>query len=843
MSNPFGDTPGGDQNNDQWIQMPQVQQVNDWDAKGDQSEINKQQQNYQQQNLTDLQETFPLGYDAQDGMLVGVNHGTYNQTNMYEHQPVQQQFSQHTAIYQQPIVNRAPQGQVNLNFSNEGWMPAALTPLPNTMGTGHQMPQQISLIPDQQPLLDVTPKQDPYVTEMSMQMTNQDSLKRKTRYDSEASVQPTRKKKRTTKPKEQWWCMWETKDSEICGKTFTSMWSIERHIAETHMNVGTYTKKTTPKNLQDQIVKYIGKEKDVKRRNLRTADTPPGFFRKSGTFHIHINGARVGKVFELVKHFESKHSVPCKITFLSHTTEGPQRRQKYNTYQSTTPLINGVESFEFFSTLRFSSLAQSRAPLHHILEEIKEEEGLVVQLEEVVAVIEGGDTYSYLVQNISSTSVTANEVGFEMAPTDPFKIQIAFDLEKRTGEVEEPYKMASLIEDCASVNLKIGSASVFEKKGHWAYRAVLYSSKFEREEQNMVLSSSVALRAQLANTFSGLIFKYWTIVERLYGTWSGPLEQLWDKNLDDIAQWEGNSNFEQVWIIAPQIVGQKDEVFLRNITKNLRNKCKYTYFVHSPADVARLRGWIRKNHAHITQGREINVKENFTVVILEEKHHKTIGAPGNEFIIGNPHSDERQGYKLYRPSGTGICGGELMKPEEVNTLCMRLSPLLDTRSVQGTSYSLASGTIETSFKIILSIVYLSLPEIRKTEGASAATEFELKLDEAIALIVSQHNGTVITHLGHGYQVVFSEDEPKQAWLCAQSIRNELGKSIKLIVVVDFGELRRLMLACGPTWTGEVIVGYLKQLREQLNPGGLILSPSFKKRFKHVSGHLPEADPF
>lgn len=249
---------------------------------------------------------------------------------------------------------------------------------------------------------------------------------------------------------------------------------------------------------------------------------PKGFFTEIDSIHVHVDGGVAATLVEKVVESLNGKGYSSKLTSIQDAIMGPQRKDLSSTYKSHTPGSDEQEKLEYFSTTRFKNLDEAKQQLSWLLGELRAEDGIVIEAEQVVGKI-GEDLTWSKIEPRKVPIVHSDEVGFDRSNTLPIEIHYGCDIpQERDWITTPPLKLKTLLDVCAELEIKVGGWFLFKENGTWCYRA----NMFEHEVLPQRIKKHRDDLAEHLNRI-GDKFKFscqvTALVERALGVWKTPL--------------------------------------------------------------------------------------------------------------------------------------------------------------------------------------------------------------------------------------------------------------------------------------------------------------------------------
>jgi hypothetical protein len=251
---------------------------------------------------------------------------------------------------------------------------------------------------------------------------------------------------------------------------------------------------------------------------------PKGFFSEIDSIHVHVDGGVAVGLVESVVESLNREGHPSKLTSITDSIKGPQRKDIPPTYKSHTPGTDDQEKLEYFSTTRFNSIGETKQPLRRLLGELAGQNGIVIEAEQIIGKI-GQDIRWSKTPLREIPIIHSVEVGFERANTLPVEIHYGCDIPKKRDRSETaPLDFETLLGVCAELEIRVGGWFLFEEADTWCYRSNMFEGNVFPDQ---VKKQRDNLAEQLARIVDELGFgcNVTALVERSLGVWKTPLAQ------------------------------------------------------------------------------------------------------------------------------------------------------------------------------------------------------------------------------------------------------------------------------------------------------------------------------
>ncbi len=251
--------------------------------------------------------------------------------------------------------------------------------------------------------------------------------------------------------------------------------------------------------------------------SYRSVGTPPGFFSRIGTVHLHVDGAHDFALARQAVQTLEAGGAPGKLTRITKFIAGPQRTEQPEVYGAHSPGTVG-EEFEYFSTTLIRDRAEAVSATRQVLPMIAESPGTIVELERVIATIDTDGRWERLAEK-GLEPVDGHEVGFATATRLPIEIHHAIDAGSNTPA---PLTLKDLLELSRRCSMNVGGWFLFEKPGQCSYRSNEFSES--QDVRQYVELQHAALTAALRGRGANCTVR--TLVEQVLGVWKIPATPL-----------------------------------------------------------------------------------------------------------------------------------------------------------------------------------------------------------------------------------------------------------------------------------------------------------------------------
>lgn len=249
---------------------------------------------------------------------------------------------------------------------------------------------------------------------------------------------------------------------------------------------------------------------------------PKGFFSEVDGIHVHVDGGVAANLVENVVELLNGKGYPSKLTSIQDARVGPQRKDLSATYKSHTPGSDEKEKLEYFSTTRFKNLDEAKDQLRWLLGELRTENGIVIEAEQVTGKIDQSLTWSERDPQ-KVPIIHSADVGFERSNTLPIEIHYGCDIPQEGEWINKaPLTLETLLEICSELEINIGGWFLFKENNVWCYRANMFEHDVFRQR---VETQRDELAEHLKRRGDKLGFKctVTALIERSLGVWKTPL--------------------------------------------------------------------------------------------------------------------------------------------------------------------------------------------------------------------------------------------------------------------------------------------------------------------------------
>ncbi|MDP3509793.1 MAG: hypothetical protein Q8T09_17620 [Candidatus Melainabacteria bacterium] len=230
-------------------------------------------------------------------------------------------------------------------------------------------------------------------------------------------------------------------------------------------------------------------------------------FSTLGSLHLHIDGGKQARLAKSIAAQLAKEGELTKVQAVLGAVGGPQRQQLVETYSTRTAGSASQDTIEFFSSVGLRSRQHAIATLKQVLPNVKNDIGIVLDVERVVATVDAANGWKQI-EFYELDGFTAGEIDFACSYTQPFEIHHLIDIYD-TGE--NPLDLETLMRDSISMGINLGGWFQFSKTGRAAYRSNAFSQAYQ-------LKSKVMMQHELLSVYlenSGLNYRLRTVIERV----------------------------------------------------------------------------------------------------------------------------------------------------------------------------------------------------------------------------------------------------------------------------------------------------------------------------------------
>lgn len=243
----------------------------------------------------------------------------------------------------------------------------------------------------------------------------------------------------------------------------------------------------------------------------RSAGLQEGIFSKIGCIHAHIDGAdSPEQVRDIVEELE-KRGNPGTLDYVVLSVVGPQRAEEPETYGAHTPVMDGEEAFDFFSSTQIHSRQDALAVLDAITTMLAGTKGAIVEIEQNVGWL---DEKGWQVVLPADQLEIIHSAEARLAPKDTMRYEIhhAIEIPKSWGVLN----LSALARFCRRHQMVFGGWFVFDDGDRWGYWSNAFSNETNIQqlvEREQSILSAFLVAARLDEV------KPVTLVERVLGIW------------------------------------------------------------------------------------------------------------------------------------------------------------------------------------------------------------------------------------------------------------------------------------------------------------------------------------
>lgn len=239
-----------------------------------------------------------------------------------------------------------------------------------------------------------------------------------------------------------------------------------------------------------------------------------------GSVHFHVDGGASRDLVEMVVDDLSTRGNPSKLVSVNQFIAGPQRLNLPDTYSQHTPGTGSVEQLQFFSTTCFPDFGTARHEVRTTLESLAREEGIVVEVELVIGVLD--KSLVWLPDpNDASLDLDSHTMGYARADTLPIEVHYRLDIPKSTRwTTTHPLSLSDLLSLSTNAGIEIGGWFLFEKADLWAYRSNMFLPSVTAADIQRDFDSLSALVSQ-QSVNCGFSYTMGALIERSVGVEAG----------------------------------------------------------------------------------------------------------------------------------------------------------------------------------------------------------------------------------------------------------------------------------------------------------------------------------
>ncbi|MBI2444299.1 MAG: hypothetical protein HYV42_03615 [Candidatus Magasanikbacteria bacterium] len=251
--------------------------------------------------------------------------------------------------------------------------------------------------------------------------------------------------------------------------------------------------------------------------NFRSPRTPPGFFNRLGTIHVHVDGFALPLILKLLRQLQ-RQGYRGKLNPVLAAAAGPQRQDLPEAYRAHTPAVQGTERFACFSTVWLPNRPAAVKVIRRLLPKLATTRGMVVELEKVIGKVEKTATW-VSDRRLSVWTLDAKEARY--CPQDSLPIEIHHHLEV-AKQGSPPWHPEELVEASAALGVPVGGWFLFEKERVWAYRSNAFV-QLDRARLTAVDQYHTLTALPILLPGNCPVRRFFTSVEFILGVWNTPL--------------------------------------------------------------------------------------------------------------------------------------------------------------------------------------------------------------------------------------------------------------------------------------------------------------------------------
>jgi len=555
-------------------------------------------------------------------------------------------------------------------------------------------------------------------------------------------------------------------------------------------------------------------------RAVDSARGVSGLSHRLGSIHLHVDGVSAR---DYVRELVARHARAGQDAELAYVVEargGPQRRELAGDYDQHNPGPGGDGELDYFSTTQLHpgpdlpTQTQRRKialDVHDVLCELHAlgdgAKHVVVELERVVGAVDVGghvEMSPRLAMRGTSASLEAlpamglfalfNQRRVVPPGASAYELHFSLDLDRHGHR--PPVALEDLCELVRRAGIELGGWFLFQDETRWAYR----SNGFLPSISSFALQSRwKRLRAQLDESHNAALRggRLRLLAEETIAVWRTPLmlasEDL--RSVDALADWEAtHDDLKEFWVLLPNFLGDQNDQVRVAMLKNLNKGVRYVYFLRSNADARR---WLdfRSEMRQEADGAE----RLMTAYVVAFNASGAWEQPAA--FIANPHSPRAEGFDLHVDTASNrVIYGKRMAAERILAIVDTHSRAVTNDAIVGWHLVQASGSEQTVTAVCAHLI-----------DEPSETLFG-RLDSRLALLASQHGGSVEVYGNKSITIVFIGHR-SAAELALQFVRRAMAdceglqtqaETFVLRFGVASGAACLTARACGMLWTGPAI---------------------------------------
>lgn len=220
-----------------------------------------------------------------------------------------------------------------------------------------------------------------------------------------------------------------------------------------------------------------------------------GFFRRPGSLHIHVDG--VHEIFTMAPLLENLRAMgfPSRAHRVLDWVQGKERSLMPEVYEQHTPVFNGKEEFNFFSTTLLHTRDDISRVLPFLQAQLRNFPGTILEYEQVIGEMDTKGNWRKAEANGKDAAEDAPHI----------EIHHAIDI----GADEKPRGVLPELETLEQLPFPVGGWFRFKKGDTAAYRSNSFSTPSQYQDR-VEREREALLRLEIPVR---------TLVEKVLGIW------------------------------------------------------------------------------------------------------------------------------------------------------------------------------------------------------------------------------------------------------------------------------------------------------------------------------------
>lgn len=569
-----------------------------------------------------------------------------------------------------------------------------------------------------------------------------------------------------------------------------------------------------------------------------------GLCHRIGSIHLHVDGAQARMFIEGLVERHRRSLLDAELAWVVRAEKAPQSEEKL---MRSVYSLHDPGELDFFSTTHLHpgpelpTQVQRRVmalETHDILCELHglgdAVGGAVVELERVVGVVgvDGnvlmaselemrGTCASLETQQAMQLFVPFNTLDQKPASLGKYELHFSIDVDKTPEtSMRPPVALEDLRALAQTAGVEQGGWFLFHDERRWAYRSNAFVSSISK----MALSLRwQRLRKQLSDSPNPAlqVARLRLVAEEALAVWRAPL-MLRDgyRTVSELISWERDiAGLRDFWVVLPNFLGDQSDEMRQTMQRNLVRGVRYTYFLSSHADAKR---WLIFRDELVASGVRgaQRLMTAYVVAFACDGPLASIAA-----FIANPGRDTAQGYELTIDSSTNrVLHGVAMEPSRMVEVTAALSTSTGSNAL--TDWHLVQPTGPDVTVTAACVKLIARPDDDEVDALID------DLDNSLAVLASQHGGSVELYGSRSITVVFVGNRPALG-LALAFVREVLkaaragdvdGVQGPVRIGLAHGRARLAARASGRIWNGPAIRACHRVLEAAPLREGIFVAP-------------------